>query len=124
MGNRRQLPRSRGRRPNVGVDMDVDDAGAAILDSLLHCGRQILATSHRNAVRAASASPYGEVGVVALAARALLSLVETGADFPSAEQAILQVANCAPGEVVPYDPHAGQLVLDSRRHHEIGRAHV
>ena len=97
--------------------MHVDDAGALVLQCLLHRGREVLRARDGVAVGAAGARPGREVGVVALAA---LALVEGGADLAAVEQAVLQVADGAPGEVVPDDPDHGQVVFDRRAQH-IGR---
>ena len=76
--NRRQRPGAGARRPDLGVDVHVDQAGLA--ERRRRARSAPLKSSRirdRDALDAAAARPRGEVGVVGLAVRAL---VEAGAD--------------------------------------------
>src|SRR5690606_17211831 len=70
---------------------------------------EVLGTGDRVSGDAGRPRPGGEVGVVGGSVR---TLVEGGSVFPALEIAVLEVADRAPGEVVPHDPDDGNVVFD------------
>src|SRR6185437_4415473 len=68
----RQRPSTDGGRADIGVDMDVDEAGLAERHRMLERALEILGARHRHALDAAGAGECREIGVVGLVVGALV----------------------------------------------------
>ena len=81
--------------------MHVDHARTLVLDGAFNGPFEILRLGHSDAICTAGSRPRGKVGIILLTG---LPSVKRSADFSAIEQAVLQIANGTPSEVVPHDP--------------------
>src|SRR5207237_7938946 len=107
--DRRQRPRAGAGRPDVRVDVHVDEARLAELHRMLERSFELLRARDREALHARRARPGREVRVVRLALR---PLIEGSAVLAPVEVRVLQVADRRPGEVVPHNPDDGDVGFD------------
>src|SRR5262249_32662739 len=117
---RRQLPSPGAGRLDLVVHVNVEEAGLAQSERMPQRVAELIRVLHADALDAEAARHPGKIGVVRFA---LGPRVETRPDFPPSEHPVLDIPDRGPGEIVPDQPHRGDVVLDGgrqdvRRHDE------
>src|SRR6185437_16602783 len=78
---RRQLPGAGRRRPDLRIDMHVEEERLAGFDGVLERAFEILGLGHGHRIDAGGARPGGEIGIVGLV---IVALGEHGAELAAA----------------------------------------
>ena len=98
--------------------MDVQQHRLVEGDGVFQRAGEIFRLGDGDAFDTGGARPSGEIRVIGLF---VVVLIEGGADLASVKGAALDVADRAPGKIVPHHPDGGNIVLHCRaqdmRHH-------
>src|ERR1041385_8001468 len=105
----RQLPGAGRWRPDLGIDMDIEEKWPVGRYGVFERAAEVLRTGHRERLDAGGFRPCRKIGIVRFLVGAL---VKHGAMLATAEHAELNVADRDPAEIVPDHPNDRNVVFN------------